>query len=296
MPQPCIFPGRLSAREPGDAKCFHAHARAFAFFGGVPRRGIYDNWKPAVDAIFTGKERRYNRRFLVMCNHYRTDPTACTPASGWEKARWRTKSATCANGCSPRRYVARIWPNSMRIWLRCCSAVGARAPPSGADRPQDHRGVGGRTCCVARDAGALRRLCRRHGAYLPDVSGELRAQPLQRGLPLCWPGCHRTRLRRACVVLMCGEEMIGEYPRFFGRGHVQYNPGTMYRRWSESPAHCANGAPFKDWNGTGCHDAFARAACPAPGRWIGSSRQCVLDAYCPLRLRCRHRGVRRGVR
>ncbi len=64
---------------------FDAHARAFAFLGGVPRRGIYDNLKPAVDAIFTGKERRYNRRFLVMCNHYLVDPTACTPASGWEK-------------------------------------------------------------------------------------------------------------------------------------------------------------------------------------------------------------------
>jgi transposase len=64
---------------------FDAHARAFAFLGGVPRRGIYDNLKPAVDAILVGKQRRYNRRFLVMCNHYLVEPTACTPASGWEK-------------------------------------------------------------------------------------------------------------------------------------------------------------------------------------------------------------------
>jgi hypothetical protein len=38
---------------------FDAHAGAFAFFGGLPRRGI--NLKSAVDAIFTGKERRHNR-------------------------------------------------------------------------------------------------------------------------------------------------------------------------------------------------------------------------------------------
>jgi transposase len=38
-----------------------------------------------VDAIFMGRERRYNRRFLVMCNHYLVDPTASTPAAGWEK-------------------------------------------------------------------------------------------------------------------------------------------------------------------------------------------------------------------
>lgn len=34
---------------------FDAHSRAFEFLGGVPRRGIYDNLKPAVDAIFTAR-------------------------------------------------------------------------------------------------------------------------------------------------------------------------------------------------------------------------------------------------
>ncbi|MDF2434598.1 MAG: hypothetical protein JWP44_4229 [Mucilaginibacter sp.] len=33
----------------------HAHARAFALFGGVTARGIYDNVKIAVDAVFAGK-------------------------------------------------------------------------------------------------------------------------------------------------------------------------------------------------------------------------------------------------
>ena len=48
---------------------FDAHGKAFEFFGGVPRRGIYDNMKTAIDTIFVGRDRRYNRRFLVMCNH-----------------------------------------------------------------------------------------------------------------------------------------------------------------------------------------------------------------------------------
>jgi transposase len=64
---------------------FDAHGKAFEFLGGVPRRGIYDNMKTAIDTIFIGRDRRYNRRFLVMCNHYLVEPTACTPASGWEK-------------------------------------------------------------------------------------------------------------------------------------------------------------------------------------------------------------------
>lgn len=64
---------------------FDAHDKALAFFGGACARGIYDNMKTAVDTIFVGRERAYNRRFQQMCGHYLVDPVACTPASGWEK-------------------------------------------------------------------------------------------------------------------------------------------------------------------------------------------------------------------
>ena len=62
-----------------------AHNQAFAFFGGVPKRMVYDNLKTVVDAIFSGKERQFNRRFLTLANHYLFEPIACTPESGWEK-------------------------------------------------------------------------------------------------------------------------------------------------------------------------------------------------------------------
>ena len=42
------------------------HDRAFAFFKGAYGRGIYDNMKTAVETIFVGKDRQYNRRFLQM--------------------------------------------------------------------------------------------------------------------------------------------------------------------------------------------------------------------------------------
>src|ERR1700719_4366471 len=64
---------------------FDAHDRAFALFKGTCGRGIYDNMKTAVETIFVGKQRLYNRRFMQMCSHYLVDPVACTPASGWEK-------------------------------------------------------------------------------------------------------------------------------------------------------------------------------------------------------------------
>jgi len=46
---------------------FDAHNRAFAFFKGSCTRGIYDNMKTAVETVFIGKDRQFNRRFLRMC-------------------------------------------------------------------------------------------------------------------------------------------------------------------------------------------------------------------------------------
>jgi hypothetical protein len=53
---------------------FDAHNRAFAFFGGVPLRMVYDNLKAVVEAILVGKERRFNRRFMSLANHYLFEP------------------------------------------------------------------------------------------------------------------------------------------------------------------------------------------------------------------------------
>ena len=64
---------------------FDAHAKAFAALGGIPRRGIYDNMKTAVDKVKKGKARVVNTRFAAMASHYLFDPDFCNVASGWEK-------------------------------------------------------------------------------------------------------------------------------------------------------------------------------------------------------------------
>ena len=64
---------------------FDAHTRAFRAFGGIPRRGIYDNMKTAVDKVGVGKRRIVNTRFSAMAAHYLFDPDFCNVASGWEK-------------------------------------------------------------------------------------------------------------------------------------------------------------------------------------------------------------------
>ena len=64
---------------------FDAHARAFRVFGGVPKRGIYDNMKTAVDRVGVGKRRIVNTRFAAMTAHYLFEPHFCNIAAGWEK-------------------------------------------------------------------------------------------------------------------------------------------------------------------------------------------------------------------
>jgi hypothetical protein len=53
--------------------------------GGVPRRGIYDNMRTAVDKVGRGKERQVNVRFSGMVSHFLFEAEFCNPASGWEK-------------------------------------------------------------------------------------------------------------------------------------------------------------------------------------------------------------------
>jgi hypothetical protein len=64
---------------------FDAHNHCLAALGGVPRRGIYDNMKTAVDKIGRGKQRQVNARFRAMASHFLLETDFCNAAAGWEK-------------------------------------------------------------------------------------------------------------------------------------------------------------------------------------------------------------------
>src|SRR5829696_3295963 len=114
---------------------FDAHIRAFAFFKGTCTRGIYDNMKTAVDSVFVGKDRRYNRSFLRMCSHYLVDPVACTPASGWEKGQVENQVGVVRERFfTPRLRVASY--EELNAWLldRCVAYAKAHKHPELTDR------------------------------------------------------------------------------------------------------------------------------------------------------------------
>lgn len=109
---------------------FDAHNRAFAFFGGVPHKMVYDNLKTVVEAVFAGKERQFNRRFLALANHYLFEPVACTPASGWEKGQVENQVGNIREWLfTPTPRFADF--SSLNQWLEtCCRELAGRRPPT----------------------------------------------------------------------------------------------------------------------------------------------------------------------
>jgi transposase len=81
---------------------FDAHNRAFAFFKGTCTRGIYDNMKTAVETVFIGKDRQFNRRFLRMCAITWSSPLPARRPRAGKRGRSRTRSGWCASVSSHR--------------------------------------------------------------------------------------------------------------------------------------------------------------------------------------------------
>ncbi|KGJ71462.1 putative integrase, catalytic region [Bradyrhizobium diazoefficiens SEMIA 5080] len=155
---------------------FDAHDRAFALFKGTCTRGIYDNMKTAVETIFVGKGRLYNRRFLQMCSHYLVDPVACTPASGWEKGQVENQVGLVRERFfTPRLRFKNL--DELNAWLldKCIAYAKVHRHPElvdqtiwevfEAERPQT------RSLCRP-----LRRLPCGDGIGLEDLPGALRQQ------------------------------------------------------------------------------------------------------------------------
>jgi transposase len=231
----------------GAVDAVQRHVRAFEFFGGVPRRGIYDNLKPAVDAIFVGRQRRYNRRFLVMCNHYLIEPTACTPASGWEKGQVENQVGNVREWLfTPKVRCANLAELNAHLAARCLQLARERAHP---EQPQ-----------------------RKVIELWDEERADLRAMPIpfdgyaeKSGLvsTTCLVGFDRNRysvesryVRQVAtvrayaerIIIVCDGEVAGEHPRCFERGQTLYNPWHYVAALARKPGALRNGAPFKDWN------------------------------------------------
>ena len=225
---------------------FDAHDRAFSFFKGTCTRGIYDNMKTAVETVFVGKDRKFNRRFAQMCGHYLVEPVACTPASGWEKGqvenqvwlvrerfftpRLRVKSfeelnAWLLDQCvayakahkHPERPELTIWQafEVERENLIACHGPfdGFHAVPASVSK----------TCLVRFDSNRY------------SVAAYAVGRPVE---------VHAYADR---IIIRQEGTVVGEHRRSFGRGETIYDPWHYVPVLARKPGALRNGAPFKDW-------------------------------------------------
>src|ERR1700739_3277181 len=225
---------------------FDAHNRAFAFFKGTCTRGIYDNMKTAVDAVFIGKDRQFNRRFLQMCGHYLVEPTACTPASGWEKGQVENQVGVVRERFfTPRLRVASY--EELNAWLldRCVAYAKAHKHPELADctiwqafeaeRPQLVQITGPFDGFHATQASVSKTCLVRFDNNKYSVASRAVGRPIE------------IQAYADRIVIRQDGTMVGEHRRRFGRGETVYDPWHYVPVLARKPGALRNGAPFKDW-------------------------------------------------
>ena len=225
---------------------FDAHNRAFGFFRGTCTRGIYDNMKTAVEAVFIGKDRQFNRRFLRMCGHYLFEPTACTPASGWEKGQVENQVGMVRERFfTPRLRVASY--EELNAWLldRCVAYAKAHKHPEltdhtiwqafEAERPQLVQITGPFDGFHATQASVSKTCLVRFDNNKYSVPSRAVGRPVE------------IQAYADRIVVRQDGALIGEHRRRFGRGETIYDPWHYVPVLARKPGALRNGAPFKHW-------------------------------------------------
>ncbi len=256
--------------------------------GGVPRRGIYDNMKTAVDKVRRGKERDVNARFRAMVSHYLFEPEFCNPASGWEKGQVEKNVRMPATGCGSPCRRSRTWPRSTPGWNSAARRCGADIPHGKLKRLR--RGLPGRW-----SARSLMHAPRPFDGFVEHT---------KRVSPTCLVTFERNRYsvpasfanRPVSLRVYADRLVVAAEGNIICEHHARSSTvattrparrsttgGTTWRCCSASPARCATA--HRSWN---CRRPFGRlqaercsSSPAATGRWSRSWRWCCITTSRP---------------
>lgn len=223
-----------------------AHVRAFAYFGGVPARLIYDNLKTVVDTVLIGKTRQFNRRFLALANHYLFEPIACTPASGWEKGQVENQVGNVREWLFTP--LARFDSFAdLNAWLATrCTELAERFHPT-----QTERRI---SACFLDEQPLLRPITARFDGYIEQmvrVSSTclLSVNRNRYSVPARFAGqAVSVRLTAEQVRVVAQNEVIAAHVRLFGRDQLVCDPWHYLPVLEKKPGALRNGAPFVNWD------------------------------------------------
>jgi len=225
---------------------FDAHTRAFRAFGGIPKRGIYDNMKTAVDKVGVGKRRIVNTRFAALAAHYLFEPEFCNVASGWEKG------VVEKNVQDSRR---RVWQEAakrrfasfaeLNVWLeQRCRALWAELSYVQAQALTIADAL-----AIERDA--LMPMVPAFDGYVETVvsvssTSLISVERNKYSVPCTYAGRKLSvRLYPEHVEARDEDSIVAAHPRSFERGEVRYDWQHYIALVEKKPGALRNGAPFE---------------------------------------------------
>ena len=223
-----------------------AHVRAFEFFGGSCRKGIYDNLKTVVTKILMGKGRTFNRRFQNLASHYLFEPVACTPAAGWEKGQVESQVKFIRQRFFvPRPKFADI--DELNQWLsdRCRTlAAGHRHPEFKDGTVAEY---------FAQEKQQLMAISSPFDGY-KELPARVTTTSLvsydSNRYSVDASAVGKTVMMRTYadrIVVVHDGNVIGEHQRQFCRDKIIYDPWHYLEVLKHKPGALRNGAPFKEW-------------------------------------------------
>ena len=231
----------------GHEMLFDAHTRSFTALGGIPRRGIYDNMKTAVDKVKKGKSRTVNARFNAMCAHYLFDADFCNVASGWEKG------VVEKNVQDSRR---RIWLDAQKIqwnsFAQLNAWLGERCRALWAElRHPEYR-----------EFSVLEMLEQERAQMMPmPIAFDGYVEKQARVSSTCLVAVARNRYSVPCelvgqklstrlypgqVAVATGDAVVASHERLSDAGRVNYDWQHYIDLVQRKPGALRNGAPFAD--------------------------------------------------
>jgi transposase len=226
---------------------FDAHDKAFVFYGGICRRGIYDNMKTAVEAIFVGKARQYNRRFLQMCSHYLIDPVACSPASGWEKGQVENQVGNLRDQLfRPKPRVSSLI--ELNAWLedQCVAYAKRTMHPEFKERTIWDVFLEERPSLMERRTafdGFVEKAVRATTTCLISADHNRYSVDAHAAGKMVLVRSHAER-----IIVLFDEMVVADHARTFKRDQIVYDPWHYLPVLLRKPGALRNGAPFKDWD------------------------------------------------
>jgi transposase len=226
----------------------NAHSCAFEFFGGVCRRGIYDNLKTVVTKVLMGKDRVFNRRFQNLASYYLFDLVACTPAAGWEKGQVENQVGVVRKRFfAKRRSFADL--EELNEWLadECRNHAATAKHPELKDKTVDQVFADEKLKLLPLPVSPFDGYQESVARVSPQLLISFDRNRYSVNAMTVGKTVQVRAYANRIIVVMNGIT-VAVHKRHFGRDKVIYDPWHYLAVLERKPGALRNGAPFRQWD------------------------------------------------